>query len=63
MKLESLECLNADWNIWQTERDSLVNWTRNNHPKLDGFIHDLTMDGAINYLKAIELYEKRKDAL
>ncbi|MDR7129744.1 hypothetical protein J2X69_002089 [Algoriphagus sp. 4150] len=63
MKLESLECLNADWNIWQTERDSLVNWTIKNHPELDGFIHDLTMNGAINYLKAIELYEKRKDAL
>jgi len=62
-KLESLECLDADWNVWQTERDSLVSWTSKNHPELDGFIHDLTMNGAINYQKAIELYENRKDAL
>ena len=62
-KLESLECLDADWGVWQTERDSLVNWASRNHPELDGFIHDLTMKGAINYLKAIELYENRKDAL
>ena len=61
-KLESLDCQGADWNIWQAERDSLVNWTLRNHPELDGFIHDLTMQGAINYLKAIELYENRKDA-
>ncbi len=58
-KLESLECLDADWNVWQAKRDSLVNWTKRNHPELDGFIHDLTMNGAINYLKAIELYENR----
>ena len=58
-KLESLECLDAYWNVWQAERDSLVNWTKRSHPELDGFIHDLTMNGAINYLKAIELYENR----
>ena len=58
-KLESLGCPGADWNVWQTERDSLVNWTKKNNPELDGFIHDLSMKGAINYLKAIELYENR----
>ena len=61
--LESLNCPNADWNVWQTERDALVTWTKKNHPELDGFIHDLTMHGAINYLKAIEWYENRKDTL
>ena len=62
-KIEALECLDADWNVWQAERDSLVNWVSNNHPELDGFIHDLTMNGAINYMKAIKLFENRKDAL
>jgi PBP1b-binding outer membrane lipoprotein LpoB len=62
-KLEAIDFLDTDWEVWQTERDSLVNWTSRNHPELDGFIHDLTMKGAINYLKAIELYENRKDAL
>ncbi|WP_420400963.1 hypothetical protein [Flagellimonas sp.] len=55
-KIESGECAGADWGIWQKERDSLVSWIQKNHPKLDGFIHDMTMDGAINYVKAIELY-------
>lgn len=62
-KLESLDCLSADWNTWQSERDSLVDWTRKNHPELDGFIHDQSMDGAIDYLNAIELYEKREGTL
>ena len=62
-KLEALECLDTDWNVWQKERDSLVNWIEINHPKLDGFIHDLTMNGAKNYLRAIELYKNRKNAL
>ena len=61
-KLELLDCLNADWKIWQSERDSLVNWTGRNHPVLDGFIHDQSMNGAINYLNAIELYEERKNS-
>ena len=62
-KVEALECPEADWNVWQKERDSLVSWVNINHPELDGFIHDLTPSGAMNYLKAIELYENRKDVL
>lgn len=62
-KVEILDYIDANWEIWQMERDSLVNWVSINHPELDGFIHDLSMNGAINYLKAIELYEDRKDAL
>lgn len=62
-KIESLECTGADWNSWQKERDALVNWINQKHPELDGFINDMTMNGAINYLKAIELYETDKTAL
>lgn len=62
-KIEAIDCIDADWGVWQQERDSLVRWTSIHHPELDGFIHDLTMNGAINYLKAIELYNNRKDSL
>lgn len=62
-KIEALDCIRADWVVWGQGVDSLVNWTRKYHPELDGFIHDLTMNGAINYLKAIELYNNRKDSL
>ncbi|MBW1295022.1 hypothetical protein [Aquimarina litoralis] len=57
-KFENLDCIDADWSIWEKERDSLVSWIKINHPELDGFIYDLTMNGAINYLKAIALYEE-----
>ena len=41
-------------------RDGLVNWIDKNHPELNGFIHDQTMNGGMKYLKAIELYENKK---
>ena len=59
-EIESLECKGADWQIWQKEVNSLVSWIKINHPILDGFINDMTMNGAMNYLKAIELYELDK---
>jgi len=55
--IEEKECTNVDWNIWQKEVSNLVSWTGKNHPELNGFIHDMTMKGALNYLEAIELYE------
>lgn len=59
-KIEELECEEADWASWQKERDTLVLWTKKNHPELDGFINDMTMKGAQNYMKAIELYKADK---
>lgn len=62
-KIEELDCSDVDWQVWQRERDSLVSWIRRNHPKLDGFVNDLSMKGAQNYIKAIEVYKVRKDTL
>ena len=59
-EIKDLDCTNVDWNTWQKERDSLVNWIKENNPELNGFIYDMTMGGAINYLKAIELYKVHK---
>ena len=62
-KLEELESIDTNWEIWIQERDSLVNWIKNNHPDLDGFVKDMTMKGSKNYLKAIELFTSNKDSL
>lgn len=59
-KLEELDYIDVNWKEWNQEKDSLVNWIKLNHPKLDGFVNDMTMTGAKNYLKAIELYEGRE---
>ena len=48
-----------DFNRWQSKRDSLVLWISINHPSLDGFIYDQTIEGAQNYLKAIDLYTNK----
>ena len=60
-KLESLDCPDADWAVWSEERDSLVSWISKHHPDLDGFINDMSMEGAINYLSAIKLYQETKN--
>ncbi|WP_149277553.1 hypothetical protein [Pareuzebyella sediminis] len=59
-KIENLECPDANWELWQIERDALVNWVKINHPELDGFINDLSRQGALDYVKAIDLYQKRQ---
>lgn len=60
-RVQELNCPDADWKTWAQRRDSLVSWINQNHPELNGFINDLTMKGAQNYLKAIDLYTTRKD--
>ena len=60
-RIENLDCPDANWETWGKQVDSLVNWTKENHPGLNGFIHDLTMKGAQDYMKAIALYKNRKD--
>jgi hypothetical protein len=59
-KIEELECKDVDWGLWRKKVDSLIGWIKNNNPELNGFIHDMTMKGATNYVKAIELYEADK---
>ena len=60
-KIATMDCANANWAVWQKERDSLVNWISQNHPRLNGFINDMTMKGALNYLEAITLYEAKEN--
>ncbi|PTX44795.1 hypothetical protein C8P64_0777 [Christiangramia gaetbulicola] len=59
-RIENLDCHNADWKIWERKVDSLVSWVKHNQPQLNGFIHDLSMQGALDYLKAIERYKEQE---
>lgn len=60
-KLKDFEYIDTNWNAWNKEKDSLVNWIKNNHPDLDGFVNDMTMQGSKNYIKAIELYQSHQN--
>lgn len=62
-KMEDLEYIDVNWETWSHERDSLVSWIKNNHPELDGFVNDMTMKGAKDYLRAIELFNLSQDNL
>lgn len=44
--------------IWSLNRANLVSWITTNHPELNGFLHDQSKQGALNYLKAIQLYQQ-----
>jgi hypothetical protein len=55
-KIQLTEYKNMNLELWQQNRNKLVSWIDENHPQLHGFIHDMSVTGAKNYLKAIELY-------
>lgn len=51
IKIENLDCTDAYWERGQKERDSLVHWVQVNHPELNGFINDLSRQGAVDDIK------------
>lgn len=61
-KIASIETeyLNFDEETWGKNRNQLLSWVSENHPELDGFINDQTEAGGKKFLKALELYEKKK---
>ncbi|KGK28703.1 hypothetical protein [Cellulophaga sp. E6(2014)] len=52
--------LNFDYPTWEKNKNGLLSWIDKNHPELNGFINDLTEDGGMKFLKAIELYKNKK---
>ena len=45
---------------WQENVSDLESWVKDNHPELNGFLYDQTIEGGIKYLKAIDLYNIRQ---
>jgi len=54
-----VEHITLDKETCEKNTESLVSWIKIHHPELDGFVNNQTLDGAQDYLKAIELYSKR----
>ena len=60
ISIETTEYVIFNDSTFIKNRDGIVSWIDDNHPELNGFIHDQTETGGLNYLKAIELYKNRK---
>ena len=60
VKVERVEYEVFDVAKFLKNRDSLVNWTKANHPELDGFLYPQTKDVGKKYLQAIELYNANR---
>lgn len=59
--LEIQEFIEFNGEQWNANREELVSWIDEHHPELNGFIYDQTLQGGLNYLKALELFKNKKD--
>ncbi|MBU2906442.1 hypothetical protein KO529_16720 [Arenibacter algicola] len=60
ISIETTEYVIFNDSTFVKNRDGIVSWIDENHPELNGFIHDQTETGGLKYLKAIELYKNKK---
>jgi len=60
-RMETQDYIDTDFRKWSNRRDKLVQWTRENHPEIPGFIIDISIEGAQNYILAINLFIENRD--
>ncbi len=58
--VETTKYVTFNDSIFVKNRDEFLRWIDENHPELNGFIHDQTKAGGIKYVKAIELYKNKE---
>jgi len=56
--IETTDYVNFKDTTFLKNRSAILSWTGENHPELNGFINDQTKKGGLNYLKAIDFYQK-----
>ncbi|MCL6267244.1 hypothetical protein [Flagellimonas myxillae] len=44
--------------LWTKNRAELVSWTSNNHPELDNFLFDQSLEGGVKFKEAIDRYQQ-----
>ena len=52
--------VDEDFEIWSNSLAELNSYIDSLHPELSGFAYNLTKAGAVDYLKAIELFENKQ---
>ena len=61
ISIETTEYIVFNDSTFVKNRDNIVSWIDENHPELNGFLHDQTETGGLKYLKAIELYKNKNN--
>lgn len=61
--LNRYKYLQADWTIWQSNREEFIKWIDNFHPDYSGFMNAQNKEYGEKYLKAINLYLEREKQL
>lgn len=52
--------LQADWTLWQTNREEFIKWVDKFHPEYSGFMNVQNKEYGERYLNAIHLYLERE---
>ena len=61
--INRLKYLNADWNLWQSNREKFIEWIVSNHPDYSDFMNVQNKEFGERYLKILNLYLEREKQL
>ncbi len=62
-QIDNIAFLDTKWDLWTEQKTDLTQYIARNHKELDGFMIDQTLQGGLNYLKAIKLYTDSLDSI
>lgn len=59
-RVSIIEYNQMNFDTWMSQRDSLIAWIGLNHSELSGFENNITLEGARDFLSAINLYQRNR---